>query len=90
MRNAADPGLQATKRYFLEVLRETQLLRLDFGIFILHMTLTALFVVIPFLIIEVLEIGRNSHWRVYIPVLIASILLMVAVTYFGDEATTHD
>ncbi|MDC1073335.1 MFS transporter, partial [Gammaproteobacteria bacterium] len=58
MRNAADPGLQATKRYFLEVLRETQLLRLDFGIFILHMTLTALFIVIPFLIIEVLEIGR--------------------------------
>ena len=81
--NASDPGLKATKRYFLDVLQDAQLLRLDLGIFILHMTLTALFVVVPFLIIEVLEIGRNSHWQVYIPVLIVSILLMVPLLILG-------
>ena len=83
MQNASDPGLKATKRYFLDVLRDAQLLRLDLGIFVLHMTLTALFVVIPFLIIEVLAVGRNSHWQVYIPVLLVSILLMVPLLILG-------
>ncbi|MGE4660684.1 MAG: MFS transporter, partial [Arenicellales bacterium] len=71
-----DPGSRATLVYFREVLANGHLLRLDFGIFILHMVLTAIFVVIPFVLVDTLDLKRDAHWQVYVPVLIGSVLLM--------------
>ena len=56
------------------VLGDTQLLRLNFGIFALHGILMALFVVVPFALQVHLPAG--SHWRVYLPVMLGSIALM--------------
>jgi MFS family permease len=57
------------------VLRDTQLLRLNYGIFALHAILMALFVVVPFALQAHLPSG--SHWRVYLPVMLGAIVLML-------------
>lgn len=60
----------------LGVLRDRQLLRLDFGIFSLHVLMTALFLVIPRTIVDA-GVPAEDHWTVYLPVLVASLLCMV-------------
>ena len=58
------------------VLRDGQLLRLDFGIFSLHVLMTALFLVIPQTIVGA-GVAAEDHWTVYLPVLVASLVCMV-------------
>jgi predicted MFS family arabinose efflux permease len=58
------------------VLRNPELLRLDFGIFCLHLTMTSLFLVVP-LSLRDLGLPVGHHWWVYVPVLVLSIVLMV-------------
>jgi MFS family permease len=60
-----------------DVLRNPQLLRLDFGIFVLHMVLTALFVVLPGQIIRIGELELAQHWQVYLPVMVLSVMGML-------------
>jgi len=60
----------------LSVLKESKLLKLDAGIFILHITITASFLVVPGLLRDNLGLPTAQHWEVYVPVLILSILLM--------------
>ena len=61
-----------------QVLRNAQLLRLDFGIFVLHMVLTALFVILPGqLLLGKLDV--SEHWKVYLPVLILSVAAIAPI-----------
>lgn len=59
---------------FREVLGNPELLRLNAGIFLLHALMTALFTVVPVAIHDTLELASEQHWRVYLPVLVLSIL----------------
>ena len=65
----------APKASLMSVLRDRQLFRLNYGIFALHGILMAIFVVVPFSLQSHLPAG--SHWRVYLPVMIGAILLML-------------
>ncbi len=58
------------------VLRDPQLMRLDGGVFVLHFTLTASFLVIPGLLESVLGLSRDEHWWVYLVVVLASLLVV--------------
>ncbi|SQD79669.1 MFS transporter [Moritella yayanosii] len=58
------------------MLRDPQLLRLDVGIFLLHLTLTAVFVSLPFEL-EAAGLVGEHHWWVYFPALLLSFVLMV-------------
>lgn len=60
----------------LQLLRNPQLFRLDIGIFILHFVLTAMFVVIPIVLMRELDLATNEHWSVYLPALVASVAFM--------------
>ena len=71
-------------QFFLDVLKNTQLWRLNVGIFVLHMTLTALFLLIPGRIVEVLSIDVEQHWRVYLPVMIAAFVLMLPAMAYAE------
>ena len=51
--------------------RRDSLLRFDIGIFSLHFALTALFVVVPLQLVDVLGIPSTGHWRIYVPVVLA-------------------
>lgn len=59
------------------LLRDTQLLRLDIGILLLHAILTSSFVVIPFALQHQAGLEAAYHWKVYLPVLMLSVLLML-------------
>lgn len=68
------------------VLRDRELLRLDFAIFALHAILTASFLALPTLLSGSLRLAEGSDWRVYLPVLAASIALMVPIIVFAERA----
>lgn len=59
------------------MLRNPHLLRLDIGIFVLHMVLTALFVVVPVALVGNAGLAVGAHWKVYVPVLALSLVGMV-------------
>lgn len=57
-----------------QALSHPQLLRLDMSIFILHFILMASFVVVPVFLDGQMTSGVASHWQVYLPVLVFSML----------------
>lgn len=59
---------EAASESFGSVLRNRQLLRLDYGIFALHATLMALWLVVPLTLREA-GIAAADHWQIYLPVL---------------------
>ncbi len=67
------------------VLANPELRRLDFGILCLHMVLTALFVVVPFQLIELGGLAKLAHWKVYIPVMFAAIVGMLPLLALGHN-----
>ena len=69
--------LQPTWPQLFREFRQIKLLSMDFGIFVLHMMLTALFVAVPFLLLEVLELPSAKHWEIYVPVLAVAVLGML-------------
>ena len=62
---------------FRQVLRDGELLRLDFAIFSLHAVLTASFLVIPGVLARAFHLGVTGQWKLYLPVLAVSVILMV-------------
>jgi MFS family permease len=59
------------------VLRNGELLRLNLGILVLHTVQMAMFVVVPLLLVERGGLPVSAHWQVYLPVVLASFVLMV-------------
>ncbi len=68
-----------------DVLRDKQLLRLNFGTFCLHGAQMAMFIVVPFAIKETSGMNENQHWQVYFPVLIASFALMIPAIIYAEK-----
>jgi predicted MFS family arabinose efflux permease len=66
------------------VLRNPDLLRLDFGIFVLHMGLMATFIVVP---ISLLSGGLSEqyHGWLYVPVMIVAFLMMVPFMIIAEK-----
>jgi MFS family permease len=62
---------------FGRILSNPELLRLDLGIMTLHMTLTASFLAIPLALRDFVGMESASHWLIYLPVMVLSMLLMV-------------
>ncbi len=75
----------ATTAKLKEVLKNTQLLRLNYGIFALHAAQMAMFVVVPFAIIKSSGIHENQHWQIYLPVLLVSFVLMVPAIIYAEK-----
>jgi len=73
---------------FWSVLHDSELARLNFGIFVLHALLMALFVVVPF---ELRSAGLpgGQHWRVYLPVMMGAFVLMVPPIVLADRCGWH-
>lgn len=56
---------------------DADMLRLNFGIFCLHLVQMALFVVVPGLLVSAAGLALPDHWKVYLPVVLGSFLLMM-------------
>lgn len=64
------------KARMLHLLRNPDLVRLNWGIFVLHGMLMALFVVLPFALRDA-GLPATAHWQVYLPVMVVAVLLMI-------------
>ena len=63
---------------------DPELLRLNTGIFILHVVLYAMFVVVPPLVVEA-GLPLPEHWKLYLPVVLVSFVLMVPAVLYADR-----
>tara|TARA_R110000823_G_scaffold295738_2_gene415526 strand:+ start:9408 stop:10598 length:1191 start_codon:yes stop_codon:yes gene_type:complete len=61
------------------------LARLNFGVFCLHFTLMAAFLLIPSWLELDAGVSRESHWMVYLPVLLLSLIGMVPLMSFAER-----
>lgn len=69
---------------FSKVLKDKDLLRLDYGIFILHLILTATFVIVPLLIRDA-GLASAEHWKVYLPVLTTSMAMIIPFVILAEK-----
>jgi len=69
---------------FGSVLRDTQLLRLNYGIFALHAVLMALWLIVP-LSLRDAGLAAAHHWQVYLPVMVLSIALIVPAIIYAEK-----
>ena len=70
---------------FSRILKDRQLLRLDIGILILHMIMTATFVALPQVLRDLGNIEATEHTRVYLLALPVSVLLMSPFVMYADR-----
>ena len=68
-----------------DVLKNGQLLRLNYGIFALHAAQMAMFIVVPFAIQKTSNLSVNQHWEVYLPILVGSFILMIPAIIVGEK-----
>ena len=75
---------EADPAQFGAVLGDSQLLRLNFGIFVLHLILTAIFVVIP---IGLRDAGMvpAEHWMGYLGVVLVALMIMVPMIIQAEK-----
>ncbi len=67
-----------------EVFLRPELMRLNAGVFVLHATQVAMFLVVPRLLVEA-GLPLASHWQVYLPVVLLSFFLMAPILIFGEK-----
>jgi MFS family permease len=83
-----DPPAAAPKKAGRGTLRQgvldPELLRLNAGIFILHIVLYAMFVVVPPVIVAA-GLDLQDHWKLYLPVVLVSFVLMVPAILYADR-----
>ncbi len=68
-----------------QVLTNRELLRLDLGVFILHLTLAATFVLFPLELRDEQALPVARHWEVYLPVFVISIGLMLPMIIRAEK-----
>lgn len=65
------------------------LLRLNFGVFCLHLIQVSLFVVVPALLARIGGLDAHDLWKVYLPVILVSFVLMVPVVFVAEKRRAH-
>lgn len=66
------------------VLRDPQLLRLNYGVFALHAAQMALFVTLPLALVNSAGLASGEHWKVYLPVMAIGFVLMVPAVIVAE------
>ncbi len=75
-RAGGDPARRGRSGALRETLRNPEQLRLNLGIFSLHVVQMAIFVVIPAAFVRYGGLAVTEHWKIYLPVVIGSFVLM--------------
>ncbi|MGI9336119.1 MAG: MFS transporter [Gammaproteobacteria bacterium] len=71
---------------FARILRNADLVRLDVGILVLHLVMTAIFVALPLALRDAAGLAETRHWLFYLVVLLAAVLLMAPFVRYADKA----
>ena len=84
MESKVHPDAESVPSQFKDVLLNCDLLRLDFGIFILHLVLMASFIIIP-LQLRATGLAQSLHWQVYLPVLLGSMAIVIPFVILAEK-----
>ena len=84
-RHTAESGEHVESARLGAVLKNVDLLRLNFGIFSLHVVQMAIFVVVPLALVSAGGLSVDQHWKVYLPVVLASFVLMVPPIFYAER-----
>ncbi len=76
---------EANTRRLPQVLKNPQLLRLNYGVFALHASQMAMFTVMPLLLNQIGHLDVAHHWWVYLPVVLIGFILMVPAIIYGEK-----
>ena len=79
-----EPARSPPKGSVRTALLDPELLRLNGGIFILHVVLYAMFVVVPPMLV-LGGLALPEHWKLYLPVVLGSFVLMVPAILHADR-----
>jgi MFS family permease len=80
----APPIMAGVRVPFSQVLLHGQLARLNFGVLALHMMQTALWVVVPPVLVAA-GLPLAEHWKVYLPAVLASFAVMVPAIIVAEK-----
>jgi MFS family permease len=81
------PRVDAAPGALRRALLDPQLLRLNAGIFVLHLVQMAMFVVVPPLLVAS-GLPLAAHWHLYLPVVLASFAVMLPFVLHADRRNT--
>ncbi|WP_438438311.1 MFS transporter [Hydrogenophilus thermoluteolus] len=79
------PHGEVERRGFAVVLRDSRLLRLDFGVFCLHFVQMAMWVVVPALLVAQAGLPVSAHWQVYAVAVVVALLVMVPLVILAEK-----
>jgi MFS family permease len=81
----APPVPRANGGRIVDVLRDRQLMRLNFGVFALHLMQTAMWVRVPAALAHSGELPVAEHWKVYLPAVLLSFAVMVPAVILAEK-----
>lgn len=76
--DAPDTHAPSDRSGLRDVLRHSGLMRLNFGVFILHAVQLAMWVAIPAMLVQA-GLDKHDHWQIYLPAVVASFVVMGVV-----------
>ena len=85
--NGKSAGKSAGKsRAGLRKVLDGDMMRLNLGIFVLHLTQMTLFVVVPARLVNLVGLPLSEHWKIYLPVVVASFAVMMPPLNWAERA----
>ncbi len=79
------PPRSPERASFVQVLREPELMRMNFGVFALHAIQMSMFVVLPSVLVNAGGVPLDEHWKLYLPVVLVSFVLMLPPIFIGEK-----
>lgn len=77
--------LESEPRYFKKVIYNKALLRLDFGIFSLHCILTAMFIGIPIVLNQVVNLTEHEQLSFYLIIFLLTFIVAIPIITFSEK-----
>ena len=71
--------------YILPTLKNSSLLRMNAGVFVLHMIMTANFTVLPLIFRDQIGLSSADHWKIYLPVFGLSFIAAVPLIIIAEK-----
>ncbi len=79
------PPRDPERASFLQVLRDGELMRMNVGVLALHAIQMSMFVVLPNVLVSAGGMPIEQHWKIYLPVVLASFVLMLPPIFLGEK-----
>jgi MFS family permease len=79
------PSLPMVKVPLMNILKNPELMRLNLGVFVLHLSQVAMFMVVPSALVQYAHLPLDKHWEVYLPVVFGSFFVMLIAIMRGER-----